>query len=102
MMSEDVAELGCIIVGPAQTLSEALGLARNEALDAALVDVGLGVENSFPVAQVLTDRRIPFAFITGRGDPPDLPFEKARVLHKPFGTAALQRAVTEILDISAA
>lgn len=83
-ISEEITELGCAIVGPASTLSEALALAGTQDLDAALVDIGLGNDNSFPVAHALAARNVPFVFITGRGEPPEVPFATIPVLNKPL------------------
>ena len=97
-IAEEVTELGCVVVGPARNLSEGLALARSEVLDAALVDIALGGgEEAYPVAHVLSERRVPFIFITGKTDIPDVPFENVPVLRKPFGSAGLRRAVTQIL-----
>ena len=97
-IAEEVTELGFTVVGPARTLSEGLALARSEVLDAALVDIALGGgEKAYPVAHVLSERRVPFIFITGNTETPDAPFENVPVLRKPFGSAGLRRAVTQIL-----
>ena len=97
-IAEEVTELGCVVVGPARTLSEGLALARSEILDGALVDITLGGgEDAYPVAHVLSERRVPFVFITGKTETPDVPFEKVPVLRKPFGSAGLRRSVTQIL-----
>jgi CheY-like chemotaxis protein len=97
LMADEVRELGFSVVGPAGSLQEALALAHTQSLDAALVDIRLGVENSFAVAQVLTNRTIPFAFTTGSNEPPEMPFGDVPVLLKPFGTTGLRRALTDLL-----
>jgi CheY-like chemotaxis protein len=97
MMAEEVTELACVVVGPARTVSEALALAHSQLLDAALVDIELGDETAFMVAQVLADRHIPFTFITGFSKIPEAPFDNVPVLAKPFGTAALRRALSDML-----
>ncbi len=56
---------GCRIVGPAGTLTAALMLAREARYDAALLDINLRGELSYPVAELLVARAIPFAFLTG-------------------------------------
>ena len=65
-------------------------LARQARFDAAIVDVNLGGEKSYPVADALAGLGIPFAFSTGysdHGDRPDL--EDRPVLRKPYTRAAL-------------
>jgi chemotaxis family two-component system sensor kinase Cph1 len=97
MMSDEVNELGCVVVGPARSVSEALTLAHAQVLDAALLDIKLGDETAFPVALVLADRQIPFTFTTGFNEPLDAPFQDVAVLPKPFGTEGLRRALTDML-----
>lgn len=56
---------GCEVIGPVGTLREALDLARRAELSGAMLDVSLGQDDSYPVAEVLDGRNIPFAFVTG-------------------------------------
>ncbi len=66
MLVEDMlAELGHSVVGPAMRLDQALPLAREAEFDFAILDVNLGGQLSFPVAEVLRARGIPFIFATG-------------------------------------
>lgn len=58
---------GCEIVGPAYDLAEARALCREQAIDGAVLDVNLGSEKVFPVADTLAERTIPFCFVTGYG-----------------------------------
>jgi CheY-like chemotaxis protein len=97
LMAEEVTELGCAVVGPARSLSDALTMARGENLDAALVDINLGQDTAFPLAEVLADRNIPFTFITGVSEAPDAPFQDVPVLPKPFGSAGLRRVLADML-----
>ena len=59
--------LGCEVVGPAGTLEEARGLIAEVACDAALVDGNLAGQPVGEIALALTQRNVPFAFITGYG-----------------------------------
>ncbi len=68
MTLEDMlADLGCSVVGPANSLGEALSLAATADFDAALLDVNLDGQRSDEVADLLRQRGLPFAFITGYG-----------------------------------
>src|SRR3546814_16340509 len=51
----------------ATRLQEGLSMAHHAEVDFALLDVNLAGEKSFPIADVLTGRGIPFAFVTGYG-----------------------------------
>jgi CheY-like chemotaxis protein len=57
--------LGCRAVGPASRCAKAFALLNETAIDFALLDVTLNGETSFPIADELRDRGIPFAFLTG-------------------------------------
>lgn len=69
LMAEMLQERGVQVMGPAATVLAACELiARGPALDAALVDVNLRGGTSFPIADALLARRVPFAFMTGYDD----------------------------------
>ncbi|MBX9609462.1 MAG: response regulator [Gammaproteobacteria bacterium] len=84
---EDVLEsLDTAIVGPASTMSEALALAAGENFNFAVLDINLHGEKVFPVADLLTERRIPFIFSSGYVAKNVLPerYADAAVIAKPF------------------
>jgi CheY-like chemotaxis protein len=57
---------GCQIVGPVATVAEAVQMvAADQRLDGAILDVNLGDEQVFPVADALAERGVPFVFVTG-------------------------------------
>jgi CheY-like chemotaxis protein len=70
MALEDMLEeMGCIVVDVAGTVSRGVALAGNAALslDGAILDVNLGGEKVYPVAERLAARGVPFVFCTGYG-----------------------------------
>ena len=85
MLIEDILiEQGCLISGPVATLTNALHAAQG-AVDIAVLDVNLAGIRSYPVAELLSCRGIPFLFLTGYGDraiPPERPTWRACA--KPF------------------
>jgi DNA-binding response OmpR family regulator len=84
MLLEDVlGEEHCTIVGPFGQLEEALDAAQTEQLDLAVLDVNLGGIMSFPVAEVLVRRGIPFLLLTGYGDG-DAVLERALSRHRQW------------------
>lgn len=84
MMEDYLSDLGCVVVGPAGRIDHALCLANDARLDAALLDVRITGGNSYPVAQALSLRGIPFGFITGYGVGYGMrEFENRPVLCKP-------------------
>ena len=83
-------DLGCSGIHAAASVAEALALLGRHGFDAAIVDVNLGGEKSYPVADALIRLGIPFVFSTGysdHGDRPDL--EDRPVLRKPYTREAL-------------
>lgn len=80
-----LADAGYEVVGPFGRLDQALDAARNGQMDLALLDVNVRGEAIFPVADVLTARGIPFAFLTGYGrETLPVGFKAGHVLSKPF------------------
>lgn len=78
-------DLGCSEISAAASVAEALALLDNQGFDAAMIDVNLAGEKSYPVADMLTWRGIPFAFSTGYGDHGDRSdLDDRPVLRKPY------------------
>lgn len=100
MMLEALCDdLGCDIVGPATQLDEAMLLATTEAIDAALLDVNLNGEFSWPVAATLQRRGVPFAFGTGYDLANILPpeFADAAVFAKPYRVEDVEQQLRRLL-----
>ncbi len=58
-------EIGCEVVGMAARLREAEEMARREKLDGVLLDLNLGGQFAYPVADILKERDIPFILMSG-------------------------------------
>jgi CheY-like chemotaxis protein len=100
LMIEDLLDdLGCRVVGPAATVPEALALAEAGGFDAALLDLNLGRgETSYPVADLLAARRVPFAFVTGYSADALVPPHNGRpILEKPFWGDALSNVLKQLV-----
>lgn len=65
MLEEFLLDLNFQPVGPIEQLEDALAAVTARQFDIALLDVNLGVEVSYPVADALAERGIPFAFMSG-------------------------------------
>ncbi len=98
MLLEDMLQdLGHTVVGVAGRLEAALELARGTDADLAILDVNLSGEASFPVAQVLTERGLPFMFATGYGNLGlEAPFQGTLTLKKPFELKDLSLALEQL------
>jgi hypothetical protein len=66
-------------------------------LDGALIDLQLTDGNSYPLADVLAQRGIPYAFVTGHGVGGLAPaYRQALTLSKPFMIEELQVMVERL------
>ncbi|WP_374446958.1 response regulator [Stella sp.] len=97
MLLEDMlADLGCETVGPFAELAdaEAFVAAEPAGADAAIIDVNVAGEASYPLATRLAEGGIPFAFSTGY-DPAGIPAEwRGRpALSKPFMLPDVERVL---------
>ena len=98
MLVEDGLEtLGYEVVGPVGTVDAALRLVEQTPFDLALLDINLGGKQSFPIAEALESRGIPYVFLTGY-DRSSLPlaFQHRFGLQKPFRMSALQQALEKL------
>jgi DNA-binding response OmpR family regulator len=89
---------GCVVAGPIPRLSEALDAADRGTFDAAVLDVNLGGNRVYPVADALSRRNVPFVFVTGYSSGV-LPSEYAKRprLCKPFKMADLLRTLSSVV-----
>jgi DNA-binding response OmpR family regulator len=92
-LREALDELGFSVIGPYNRIPEAMIALRNNHIDAAVLDVNLGGELIYPLADVLTAGHVPFIFITGYGaDEIEHRYANVPVLQKPIEPGALQAA----------
>lgn len=95
IMEDFLADLDCEVIGTFGAVAPALAwLDAVAALpDAAVLDVNLGNERVFPVAEALRARGVPFCFATGYGAIEDTRFDDAPVLSKPLDPDKLAAVV---------
>ena len=93
-----LADLGCESVAAA-TVDQALALMKAQVFDAAVLDVNLNGRESYPVAEALGARGVPFAFSTGYSDEGMRNEYRDRpVLRKPYQQEGLVQILTRLLD----
>ena len=101
MMVEDMlTDLGCVVVDVAGTVSRGVALASDAglSLDGAILDVNLGGDKVYPVAEALVAKGIPFIFATGYGIAGIAEtFAHVPALAKPYDAQALERMLTTAL-----
>lgn len=90
MMLEDALnELGCVVLGPANDVLQAETLAREAAIDAAILDVHVGEQTSESVAGLLAARGIPYLVASGGDGRGALPGASG-ILSKPFNQSMVR------------
>jgi CheY-like chemotaxis protein len=100
MMLEDMLlDMGCQVVDIAGSVREALSrvtIAFAKA-DGAVLDVNIGGEMVFPVADALAELGLPFVFVTGYGrNGIGDRYPGAPVLAKPYSARSLTHALAQI------
>ena len=90
--------MGFQVVGPASQLRDAIELAREEQIDFAVLDINIAGAQSFPVADILRNRKIPFVFSTGYGTEGLVDgYRNEVVLRKPYAPEDLRRAIAALI-----
>ncbi|HEX2593769.1 MAG TPA: response regulator, partial [Rhizomicrobium sp.] len=91
--------LGANFVDVAPNVSEALRLIEKNKPDFAILDVNLGNESSFPIADRLSALGIPIVFATGYGRNIEFPdrFKNIPVVSKPYTADVLAPKLAEAL-----
>lgn len=92
-----LGDLGCA-VSVAATVGDALALLEGASFDVAMLDVNLGGQPSYAVADALARRAIPFVFSTGYGEHGvDPRFAGRPVLRKPYSDQQLATALARLV-----
>lgn len=97
-LSDVLEDLGAQVLGPVSTVAGALELiSKIPEIDAAVLDINLGDDVVFPVADALVGRGVPFLFVSGY-DAASLParFRSAAFCQKPFDVATFKVALQQL------
>ena len=98
LLEDMLADLGCTVVGPASNVNQALAMIDAEAIDVAVLDVNLNGQMSYPVADALAARGVPFVFSTGYDKDTLLDgYRSVPVLQKPFHRSELSHTFSKLL-----
>ncbi|MEZ5784895.1 MAG: response regulator [Xanthobacteraceae bacterium] len=90
-------EAGYKVIGPIDSVSDALSLATDR-VDAAILDVNINDTPVWPVANVLREHGVPFMFLTGYARWIEFPQEFANAIRmeKPFEATDLMVAIAAV------
>ena len=98
LLEDMLLDLGYGDVWVASDVESALGLLASKRPDVAVLDVNLGGESAYPVAEQLAAMKIPFVFATGYGRfGIDGPWAAHPVIQKPYDIKALQAVIGSVL-----
>jgi CheY-like chemotaxis protein len=89
--------LGYVVTANAATLPDGLKVASEGSFDIAILDINLRGVQSFPIADILLERGIPFLFVTGYAASGATRFCKQLTLQKPFSIKALEQILKQSL-----
>jgi CheY-like chemotaxis protein len=98
--AEDILKrLGAAHVATGATVEGALDTIRAARPTLAVLDINLGDQTSYAVADRLHELGVPFLFATGYGEKADLPPDHVdrRVLQKPYTLENMARALAELV-----
>jgi CheY-like chemotaxis protein len=99
LLEDLLIEVGCTPVGSYGSVAKAMEAVGNETFDLAVLDVNLNGEKSYPIADALAERHIPFVFVSCYVDetpPPD--HDNWKVRAKPFRVKDLEAMMSGVLD----
>lgn len=99
MMLEDILTDAGYHVHAVTTLAEGLAVAEHGNFAVAILDVNLGRDQVFPLAERLREKKVPFVFASGYGSE-GIPagFSGYDVLLKPFDSETLLVALSKLVN----
>lgn len=98
LLEDMLIALECDVTDIAVSLEGALSAAQTGVFDLALLDLTLAGKLSYPVADILRVRQIPFAFVTGhRSAGVATAYAGTPILEKPFHREDLAAVIAQIL-----
>jgi CheY-like chemotaxis protein len=98
-LSLELEDVEATVVGPVGNLADAMALINSgESVDGAILDVNLGGQLTYPLADLLAERGVPFVFTTGY-DAAMIPARFASVVRcqKPVEGRRVTQAIGEIV-----
>jgi CheY-like chemotaxis protein len=102
MVADMVEELGHRVAVEAGNFDQAIELARSAAYDFAIIDMNLNGKMSFPIAEAIKARHIPFIFASGYASS-RMPGQNLQpvVIQKPFTIDRLAAAIDQAMQARA-
>lgn len=97
-LQDAMEQMGAEVLGPYAHVAPALqGLQQAKHVDAGLLDINLGSEQSFPVADALSQLGVPTVLLTGYDNIAlPAPYRELPCLQKPVNLAAMLAALSNL------
>jgi DNA-binding NtrC family response regulator len=101
-LTDALENAGSVVVGPVPSVDKAMKTIDSEShIDAAVVDVNLGGELAYAVADMLIARKIPFVFTSGYEDNVlRSRYSQVKNCPKPYLFQAMEAALVEAMSLS--
>jgi CheY-like chemotaxis protein len=101
-LADALDNAGSVVVGPVPSVAKAIKTIDSEPhIDAAVVDVNLGGELAYAVADMLIARKIPFIFTSGYEDNVlRSRYSQVKNCPKPYLFQAMEEALVEAMSLS--
>lgn len=100
-LEDMLLEMGFPTVFLATQLAEATDIVELGRVDAAILDVNIHGKRSYPVADILAQRQVPYIFATGYGDTEHPPAHSAvPTVTKPYSIQDIRNALASALELS--
>ena len=97
-----LTEVGADVIGPIGSLQEALTRVGTNDLDLAILDIALGDDLAYSVADALAERGVPFLFASAYSPAEIAPkFRDRPLVEKPYDSRMLIEALVELTGSSA-
>ncbi|QDH33608.1 response regulator [Porphyrobacter sp. YT40] len=95
-----LTSMGCHVVGPITSLSDAIAVVGLHPVDAAVLDFDIGGEPVIPLARLLDESGTPYIICTGTPDQARgaLGLPPERIMEKPVFRPRLEERLRTLLD----
>ncbi len=99
-LQDSLESAGSVVLGPAASVDKAIKTIESEPhIDAAVLDVNLGGAPSYPVADTLIARKIPFIFTSGYEDNVlRTRYSNVKTCTKPYQFQAVEEALIQAIS----
>ena len=92
-LASTLDDLGCVVLGLAATVPEALRLLAADPPDVTLLDINLDGTRTTPVALALAAAGLPFIAVTAYASLPEPVFDGVPIVGKPFWSEQVRDAL---------